>query len=171
METTGFSIFSRKDKLELFRQIAQARGLIILTDSDGAGFVIRNYLTGALPTHLVKHAYIPDIHGKESRKRNWSSEQKLGVEGMSPAVIEEALRRCGATFLEEDSAPTKASEPITKTDLFLCGLTGGEGSSARRKALLKSLSLPEHLSTNAMLPVLNSLYSREAFFRFVESLP
>lgn len=164
LETRGFGVFNNKETLKLLRKIAKARGLIILTDSDGAGFVIRNYLKGALPSGEVKHAYIPDIHGKERRKRCHSAEGKLGVEGMTPAVLEEALRRCGATFLEE-TAPEKAAEPpITKADLYLAGLIG-EGSKAARKRLLEALDLPEHLSSNALLPVLNALYGREAFLQ------
>ena len=167
LETTGFGIFRNEEKLRLLRKIAQARGLIILTDSDGAGFVIRNYLKGSLPSEQVKHAYIPDIHGKEHRKRHWSSEQKLGVEGMSQAVLESALRRSGATFLEENEARKNTAPPISKTDLYLCGLTGGDGSAQIRRQLLKQLDLPEHMTTNAMLPVLNALYTRDQFLSFV----
>lgn len=163
LETTGFGIFKDQEKLRLLRKIAQARGLIILTDSDGAGFVIRNYLKGSLPPELVKHAYIPDIHGKEHRKRHWGSEQKLGVEGMSQAVLEASLRRSGATFLEHEERITSATSPITKADLYVCGLTGGDGSAHLRQRLLKELDLPEHLTPNALLPILNALYERDDF--------
>jgi ribonuclease M5 len=163
LETTGFGIFKNEEKLRLLRKIATARGLIILTDSDGAGFLIRNYLKGALPPQLVKHAYIPDIHGKEQRKRHWGKEQKLGVEGMSQAVLEAALRRSGATFLDDETGAKGGLPPITKTDLYLLGLSGGADSALLRRRLLKSLDLPEHLSPNALLPVLNALYSREEF--------
>ena len=156
----GFSVFNDKEKLALLRRLAEQQGLIVLTDSDGAGFVIRNYLKGALPKEKIKQAYIPDIHGKESRKRKEGKEGKLGVEGMRPEVLLEALRRCGATFLDEEetSAP---KEPITKADLFELGLTGGADSAAKRQALLKKLELPEHLTANAMLEVLNLLFDRE----------
>jgi len=163
LETTGFGIFKNEEKLRLLRKIATARGLIILTDSDGAGFLIRNYLKGALPPQLVKHAYIPDIHGKEHRKRHWGKEQKLGVEGMSQGVLEAALRRSGATFLDDETGAKGDLPPITKTDLYLLGLSGGADSALLRRRLLKSLDLPEHLSPNALLPVLNALYSREEF--------
>ena len=163
LETTGFGIFKNEEKLGLLRKIATVRGLIILTDSDGAGFLIRNYLKGALPPQLVKHAYIPDIHGKEQRKRHWGKEQKLGVEGMSQAVLEAALRRSGATFLDDEARAKGGLPPITKTDLYLLGLSGGADSALLRRRLLKTLDLPEHLSPNALLPVLNALYSREEF--------
>ena len=156
----GFSIFNDKEKLAFLRRLAAERGLIVLTDSDGAGFVIRNYHTGALPKDQVKQAYIPDIAGKERRKRHAGKEGKLGVEGMSPQVLLEALRRCGATFLDEgDSA--QRGEPITKADLFALGLSGGPDSAAKRQALLKKLDLPEHLTANGMLEALNLLYDRE----------
>ncbi len=134
----------------------------MLTDSDGAGFVIRNYLKGALPRDRVKQAYIPDIPGKERRKRTPGKEGKLGVEGMRPAVLLEALRRAGATFADE-GAKECPGDPITKADLFALGLTGGTDSAAKRRALLKQLDLPEHLTPNGMLEALNLLYSREEF--------
>lgn len=157
----GFSIFNDKEKLAFLRRLAEERGLILLTDSDGAGFVIRNYLKGALPKEKVKQAYIPDIAGKERRKRHAGKEGKLGVEGMSPQVLLETLRRCGATFLDEENAAGERGEPITKADLFALGLTGGPDSAAKRQALLKKLDLPEHLTANGMLEALNLLYDRE----------
>lgn len=156
----GFSIFNDKEKLAFLRRLAEERGLILLTDSDGAGFVIRNYLKGALPRDRVKQAYIPDIAGKERRKRHAGKEGKLGVEGMSPQVLLETLRRCGATFLDEESAAVERGDPITKADLFALGLTGGPDSAAKRQALLKKLELPEHLTANGMLEALNLLYDR-----------
>lgn len=168
LETRGFGIFHDSERLELLRRIAEKRGLIILTDSDGAGFVIRNYLKGALPPQLVKHAYIPDCPGKERRKRQPGKEGKLGVEGMPPAVLEQALRRAGAVFLEQPPAEAPAS--LSKTDLYLWGLSGGAGSREKRQRLLKKLGLPEHLSTNALLPVLSALYDREALLETLEAL-
>lgn len=166
----GFSVFNDKEKLAFLRRLAEKRGLIVLTDSDGAGFVIRNYLKGALPKDQVKQAYIPDVHGKERRKRAPGKEGKLGVEGMKPDVLLEALRRCGATFLDEagESIPDKA--PITKADLFELGLTGGLDSAAKRKALLKRLDLPEHLTANGLLEALNLLYDLESLRRELERL-
>lgn len=160
LETSGFGIFKDKEKLALLRRVAEKRGLIVLTDSDGAGFVIRNHLKGALPKEQVKHAYVPDLFGKEKRKRKPGKEGKLGVEGMRPEVLEAALRRAGATILTE-TGEEPSGPPLTKADLFACGLTGGEGSKERRQALLKRLGLPEHLTPNAMLPVLSALYDRE----------
>ena len=158
----GFAVFNDREKLSFLRRLAEERGLIVLTDSDGAGFVIRNYLKGALPRDRVKQAYIPDIPGKERRKRSPGKEGKLGVEGMKPAVLLEALRRAGATF--EDEAPAvERGEPITKADLYALGLTGGTGSAERRQVLLRRLDLPEHLTPNAMLEALNLLYDRASF--------
>ena len=158
----GFSVFNDKEKLAFLRRLAEKQGLIVLTDSDGAGFVIRNYLKGALPKELVKQAYIPDIHGKERRKRTPGKEGKLGVEGMKPEVILEVLRRAGATFLDEDEPADRKKDPITKADLFELGLTGGQDSAAKRQALLRKLELPEHLTANGLLEALNLLYDRES---------
>ena len=161
----GFAVFNDKEKLAFLRRLAEKRGLVILTDSDGAGFLLRNYLKGALPKDRVKQAYIPDVKGKERRKRKGGKEGKLGVEGMSPAVLLEALRRCGATF--EDAAPPERGEAITKADLYALGLSGGEGSAERRRRLLKRLDLPEHLTANAMLEALNLLFGREELERLL----
>ena len=163
----GFAVFNDREKLAFLRRLAEQRGLIVLTDSDGAGFVIRNYLKGALPRNQVKQAYIPDIPGKERRKRAPGKEGKLGVEGMKPAVLLEALRRAGATFVGEAPGETRR-EPITKADLFTLGLTGGTDSAAKRRALLKRLALPEHLTPNGMLEALNLLYGREEFLALAE---
>jgi len=168
LESGGFRIFNNKDQLKLLRRIAETRGLIVLTDSDGAGFVIRNYLKGALPKGCVKQAYVPDIAGKERRKRHGSKEGKLGVEGMRPAVLLEALRRAGATFADEGAAECPG-DPITKADLFALGLTGGTDSAAKRRALLKQLDLPEHLTPNGMLEALNLLYREEFLSRMVKT--
>ena len=170
VETGGFSVFNDREKLNFLRRLAEKRGLILLTDSDGAGFVIRNYLKGALPKDKVKQAYIPDVHGKERRKRHAGKEGKLGVEGMRPEVLLEALRRAGATFLDEAEEPAPAKEPFTKADLFVWGLTGGADSAARRQALLKRLDLPEHLTANGLLEALNLLYSREEVTALLETL-
>ena len=164
----GFAVFNDREKLAFLRRLAEQRGLIVLTDSDGAGFVIRNYLKGALPRDRVKQAYIPDIRGKERRKRAPGKEGKLGVEGMKPAVLLEALRRAGATFEDEEAVGERRQDPITKADLYALGLTGGQDSAAKRRALLKALDLPEHLTPNAMLEALNLLYSREAFLARAE---
>lgn len=167
LSTEGFAVFHNSEKLALLRRLAEERGLILLTDSDGAGFVIRNYLKGALPKDRVKQAYIPDIDGKERRKRTSGKEGKLGVEGMRPEVLLEALRQAGATF-EDGAAVPEKGEPITKADLYALGLTGGKDSAERRRALLKRLALPEHLTTNALLEVLNLLYQKNDFFSLLQ---
>ena len=160
LETGGFHIFKDPEQMALLRRAAQRRGLIVLTDSDGAGFVIRNRIRGALPKTQVKHAYVPDICGKERRKRHPGKEGKLGVEGMSPAVLEQALRQAGATVLEGDAPHRPSGPPLSKADLMAAGLSGRPDSAQRRLALLKQLALPEHMSANALLAVLNGCYSR-----------
>lgn len=168
LETGGFRIFKDKDQLRLLRRIATARGLILLTDSDGAGFVIRNYLKGALPAGSIKQAYIPDMPGKERRKRHGSKEGKLGVEGMRPEVILQALRRAGATFEEEGSAPATDHAPITKADFFAWGLSGREDSAKRRAAVLRALDLPAHMTTNALLEFINAVGTRAEIEQLVQ---
>lgn len=155
IETSGFGIMKDKKNLEFLRKVAQARGLIVFTDSDGAGFVIRNFLKGAIPAEYLKHAYIPDILGKERRKAAPGKEGKLGVEGMRPEIIVEALRRAGATIEGESVAHSAGN--ITKQDLMELGLSGGADSAAKRQALLKKVDLPGHMSSNAMLQALNLL--------------
>ena len=159
LETSGFGIFHDSQRLALLRRLAETRGIIVLTDSDGAGFVIRNYLRGAIDPAQVKHAYIPDVAGKERRKRIASKEGKLGVEGMRPEVLLEALRRAGAQAEDSPEPP----DPITKTDLYLAGLSGGADSAARRRALQQELGLPEHLGSAGLLQALNLLMTREEF--------
>ncbi len=164
LETSGFGIFKDEAQLALLRRLAAERGLVVLTDSDGAGFVIRNFLKGAIPPEQVKHAYIPDVYGKERRKRAPGKEGKLGVEGMRPQVLEQALRRAGATVLDGES-PSAPRRAITKADLFALGLSGGPDSARRRRELLRRLDLPEHLTANGLLEVLNVLYSYEELER------
>lgn len=155
LETSGFGIMKDKAQLSLLRQVAQLRGLIVFTDSDGAGFVIRNFLKGAIPPTQLKHAYIPDIPGKERRKSAPGKEGKLGVEGMSPEIIIDALTRAGATV--EGESNTRTPGNITKQDLMELGFSGGKDSAAKREVLLKKLKLPAHMSSNAMLQALNLL--------------
>ncbi len=168
LQTDGFGIMKDKAQLALLRNVASKRGLIVFTDSDGAGFVIRNFLKSAIPAAHLKHAYIPDIPGKEKRKSAPGKEGKLGVEGMTPEVILECLRRAGATFV--DGSVTAVSDPVTKLDMFYAGLSGGTDSKARRLALLKRLDLPAHMSANALLQALNLLVSKEEFYRLVDTL-
>lgn len=167
LETAGFGIFKDKKQMALLRQVAEKRGLIVFTDSDGAGFVIRNHIKSAIPGKYLKHAYIPDILGKEKRKASPGKEGKLGVEGMKPEIILEALRRAGATIEGETAA---SSHQITKQDLMELGLSGGPDASAKRLALLKKLNLPEHMSPNAMLQALNLLLTREELETLIRSM-
>lgn len=168
--TDGFAIFQDKEKTALLRRLAQKQGLILLTDSDGAGFVIRNHLKGVLPKDQLKQAYIPDCYGKERRKRKPGKEGKLGVEGMTPQVLEAALRQAGATILNETSEPSPARRPITKLDFFQDRLTGAPDSGARREALKQVLGLPQRLTTNGLLEVLNQLYDYDSYRRALEQL-
>ena len=167
LETGGFQLFQDPERMALLDRAARRRGLVVLTDSDGAGFVIRNRIKGAIPAQFLKHAYIPDIYGKERRKRRPGKEGKLGVEGMPPQVLEQVLRRAGTTFLEEEAQAALSGPPLTKGDLFAAGLAGGPGSGEKRQALLKRLELPEHMSANALLAVLNGCYSREEAEAFI----
>ena len=161
--TNGFTGMKDPALLCLLQKAAQTTGLVILTDSDGAGFLIRNTLKSALPETGVLHAYIPDLPGKEKRKAAPGKEGLLGVEGMTPEILLKALRNAGAEFAD-GSTPPPAREPITKQDLFALGLSGGPESAKKRAALLKALSLPAHMSANALLQALNVLFSREEFF-------
>ena len=159
-ETNGFGVMKNRELVELLRLTARRRGLIVLTDSDGAGFVIRNYLKRVLPKAGVLHAYVPDVYGKERRKAHAGKEGKLGVEGMPPEILLQALRNAGA---EVSEGPAQRGAPIVKADLYAAGYSGRTDSAAPRAALLKELSLPEHMSSNALLDALNVLMTREEF--------
>ena len=166
-ETNGFGIFKDAQKMELLRRVAEKRGLIVFTDSDGAGFVIRNRIKSCIPAQYLKHAYIPDIYGKERRKATPGKEGKLGVEGMTREVIFDALRGSGATIEGENVSVITS---MTKQDMMELGLSGGKDSAARRQALLKKLNMPEHMSANALLQALNVLYSLDELTAIVEHL-
>lgn len=161
IETGGFRIFKDKEQLAMIRRLAESRGILIMTDSDSAGFMIRNYLAGAVDSSKIKHAYIPDILGKEKRKEKPSKEGKLGVEGVPVDTILAALERAGVAC--EESPQPQERRLITKTDLYELGLSGREDSSFRRKELLNKLGLPEHLAVNSLVKVLNSMMSYEEF--------
>lgn len=167
-ETNGFGIFKNKEQMAFLRTVAQKRGLIVLTDSDGAGFVIRNHLKSAIPGAYLKHAYIPDIAGKEKRKAAPGKEGKLGVEGMRPEVILEALRACGATF--DDETQDSPRTAITKQDFVELGLSGGTDSSVKRLCVQKAMNLPEHMSANALLQALNLLMTADELRNLVTTL-
>ena len=157
IETNGFSIFRDREQMSLIRRIAAQRGIVILTDSDSAGFKIRSYLEGCLPKNQVKHVYIPDVYGKERRKSQPSKEGKLGVEGLSDELLRQAFARSGiGTTVCQSASPM-----LSTADLFDRGLTGRTDSSERRKRLLSELQLPERLSTSKLLQVLNLLLTRE----------
>lgn len=166
-QTDGFGIMKNKALLDMLRLVARKRGLIVFTDSDGAGFVIRNYLKGAIPAEQLKHAYIPDIYGKERRKQTASKEGKLGVEGMTPQIIVDCLRRAGATVIGE--VEKQQDRPITKQDFYDLGLSGAKSSSTKRKILLKQLGFPEHMSANAMMQALNLFYTKEELYNLVSA--
>ena len=168
LETSGFGIFKDKQQMQLLRRIAETRGLIVFTDSDGAGFVIRNFLKGAIDGKYLRHAYIPDIPGKERRKSAPGKEGKLGVEGMTPQVILDALRKAGATVMGEETS--RAAGNITKQDMMEMGLSGGPNSSTLRKQLLKKLDLPEHMSANALLQAVNLLYTLDELREILSQL-
>ena len=167
LETSGFGIFKDREQMSFLRQVAERRGLIVFTDSDGAGFVIRNHIKSAIPSKYLKHAYIPDVYGKEKRKAAPGKEGKLGVEGLPPEILLDALRRAGATIEGEDSPGKKG---ITKQDLMARGLSGGANAGAKRQLLLKKLGLPERMSANAMLQALNLLCTPEELDLILESL-
>ncbi len=162
--TEGFGIFHDPEKMALLRAVAEKRGLIVLTDADGAGLVIRNRLRSCIDARYLKHAYIPDIPGRERRKAKPSREGTLGVEGMPVQVLREALERAGAT-----DAGTE-HDPVTKADLSALGLSGGQGAAGRRLALQRSLGLPARMSANALLEAVNCLYTREEFSAAVQAL-
>ena len=162
VETGGFVLFRDKERMRLLRELAQKRGLIVLTDSDSAGFVIRDYISSALPKEQVRHAYVPEIAGKERRKASPSAEGLLGVEGIDGAVLLQALLRAGAT-VEEGEAPSVSAPFLTKARLYEDGLTGGADSAARRERLLRRLGLPHRLSANRMMEVLNAILTEAEY--------
>lgn len=168
IETNGFRVFSDKEKQSLIRRIADTRGILVFTDSDSAGFVIRNFLRGTVDKSKIKHCYIPQINGKEKRKAHTSKEGFLGVEGVSDEVIIEAIRRSGAEIFGEEQE--NAREEVTKADLYRLGLTGRENSEKLRKALLNHLGMPSYLTANAMLSAINCLYSLEELTQLVDEL-
>ena len=165
-ETAGFGIFKNKEQMDLLRRVAEVRGLIVFTDADGAGFVIRNHIKSAIPGEFLKHAYTPDIFGKERRKAQAGKEGKLGVEGMTKDIILESLRRAGATFAEETSGEVRG--PISKADLMDLGLYG-PGSNEKRLEVMKKLGFPEKMSTNAFLQAMNLLYSLDELKETLEN--
>lgn len=164
--TGGFRIYKDKEMQQMLRALAKKQGLAVLTDSDAAGFQIRSFLRSICGKENIVDVYIPDLYGKERRKQHPSREGKLGVEGIPEAVLLEALEKAGIGVREVQ----ERADPITKLDLFELGLSGGAQSAVRRAELMKRLELPEHLSANALVTVLASLYSREELYRLCASL-
>lgn len=164
--TNGFSVIKDKEKLEIIRFFAKNKGIIILTDSDSAGFKIRNFLKGAISDGKITNVYIPDIFGKEKRKAVPSKEGKIGVEGIDTKILLEAFRKAGVISTESDSS----REPVTKLDLFEAGLSGGNNSAEKRSELLNYLGMPELMTTNAMLEIINTMMSREEFLKIANKL-
>jgi ribonuclease M5 len=160
IETDGFAIFNDKEKQKLIRRLAKTKGLLVLTDSDSAGFKIRSFIGGIVSNEEIKHAYIPDIFGKEKRKVESSKEGKLGVEGIPKDILLEALRKAGVTA---EKTPETKRRQVTKTDLYEDGLSGRDDSASKRKAFLKSLDLPELLSANKLLPIINTFLTYEEY--------
>ena len=168
--TDGFRIFKDKERLGMLRRLAAVRGLILLTDSDSAGGVIRNHLLGCIPAEQVKIAYVPPRPGKERRKAAPSKEGLLGVEGMDNATVLEALRRAGATCEAADAPPARLMS-LTKADLAAVGLSGGVNSAIKRQALLAALELPPTLSANRLLEVLNATVTPQEWTEWLKKLP
>ncbi|MEA4824420.1 MAG: DUF4093 domain-containing protein [Clostridiaceae bacterium] len=167
VETHGFGIFRDRERLAYLRRLAERRGLLILTDSDGAGFVIRNHLKSAIPASQCKQAFIPSLFGKERRKAQPSKAGTLGVEGMTPEVLLAALRRAGATIEGEDCPPPPK---LKKSDLYALGLSGARDSAEKRSALCKRLGLPAGMTASALLDAVGSLYTYEEFIRTAKEL-
>lgn len=165
IETNGFAIFKDKTKLSFIKKLAKERGIIILTDSDHAGFMIRNYISSGVPKEQIKNVYIPDIFGKEKRKDTPSKEGKLGVEGMTKEVILASLEKAGVS-----STSSVCDNPITTVDFYDLGLTGGANSKAKRKAVCKALDLPEFLSTSSLISCINNFMTKEEFFDLCQNL-
>lgn len=175
IETGGFRVFKDNEKKTIIRKLAQARGIIVLTDSDGAGFVIRNFLKGIITDSTqLKQAYIPDIKGKEKRKAQPSKQGLLGVEGMTDEIITKSVLASGATILDEHGKSSENTAVkngcITKADFYNYGLTGSENSGVFRKAVLKKLCFPQYMTANAMLSAVNLIFSKEDFEKLLDEV-
>lgn len=166
IQTNGFSIRKDKEKLKFIKKMALERGILVLTDSDHAGFMIRSYLSSAVPKDKIKHAYIPDVFGKEKRKDKYSKEGKIGVEGIDSVTILDSLEKAGVFCAQAENSGQK----ITNADLFNDGFSGGANSKTRKKELLQELDLPEFLSTNSLLQVINSTITHDDYKRIVEKI-
>lgn len=168
IETGGFRVFKDNERKSVIRALAKARGIVVFTDSDGAGFVIRNFLKGIIDNSLIKNAYVPDVKGKEKRKAQPSAQGLLGVEGMTDEIIVNAVLSSGAQIIGECSDIKNGG--ITKTDFYNYGLTGGERSSEMRGELLKHLGFPNYMTVNAFLSAVNLIYSKEDFEKVLDEV-
>lgn len=166
IKTDGFGIFKDKEKQKLIRRLAGETGIIVLTDSDSAGFLIRNFLTSSLPADKITHVYIPDVFGKEKRKTEAGKEGKLGVEGMREEILLEAFRKAGVV----GETTTEKRRLITNVDLYEYGFSGRPNSQEKRKLLLKKLSLPERLSTSSLVKILNTFVTYEDFINIAKEI-
>lgn len=160
IQTDGFSIFKDKEKQKLLRRIAEEKGIVILTDSDSAGFKIRNFISGFIPKEYIVNAYIPDILGKEKRKDSFSKEGKLGVEGVPAEIIRSALEKAGVVCTDNGTPDRRL---ITKNDFYFDGLTGSAQSKKRRSELLEYLGLPQRMTTNAMIDIMNRFMTYDEY--------
>lgn len=167
IKTDGFGIFKDKEKQKLLRRLAGEKGIIVMTDSDSAGFLIRNFISSSVPADKITHVYIPDLYGKEKRKTEASKEGKLGVEGTPEGIIIEALEKAGVTCSESENARRRL---ITNIDLYEWGLMGKENSKEKRTMLLKSLALPERMSTSSLIKILNTFVTYDEFLQKVKEL-
>ncbi len=167
IKTDGFGIFKDKEKQKLLRRLAGEKGIIVMTDSDSAGFLIRNFISSSVPTDKITHVYIPDLYGKEKRKTEASKEGKLGVEGTPEKIILEALKKAGVTCSETQNSERRL---ITNLDLYEYGLTGRENSKEKRTLLLKSLALPERMSTSSLIKILNTFVTYDEFIEKIKEL-
>lgn len=165
LETDGFSIFKDKKKLAFIKKLALERGIVVLTDSDHAGFMIRSHISSAVPKSRIKNVYIPDVYGKEKRKAAPSKEGKIGVEGMSIEVILNAFEKAGVT-----ASKVTCDNPVTTADFFELGLTGGADSKEKRKELCAELDLPEFLSVSSLISCINNMMSKEEFAKKVKAM-
>ncbi len=165
IETNGFGIYKDREKLRFIRRLAEERGLIIITDSDHSGFQIRNYMASGIDKSKIKHIYIPDVFGKEKRKLSPSKEGKLGVEGIDDKILLNLFTQAGIT-----AEQTVNPDPVTNYDLYEIGCSGKPDAAKKKKKLLKTLDLPEFLSTHSMLSYINSSMTREEFYRLTDNI-
>lgn len=167
--TNGFRVFSDERILRSIKQMADKTGIVILTDSDSAGFKIRNYIKQSIPKNQVKHAYVPDVHGKEKRKREPGKEGLVGVEGIKDEIILDALRNAGCD-IDGNAQTPKAGRAVTKADLYKAGLSGGEGSREKRAALSAALGIPMKISANMLLDIINRLLDYDEFREIIQNI-